>query len=208
MNKKDEILEQLRQLVEILEKNRIPYYIINETLEGAVSRKGLLDSSKYVDLAIPRGYYEKALRIYRQQTEGELGLVRVFVLDGVPKNLFIGFLHRWSLLFAKTRYYIAVEESPKIMRFNLGIHRRMILKLYSLLIKKGEKEEDALYRIDKILKRVSIKKSEYFMNFMNDTGFMGDIHSKEDYGKGAYYEFEDMMLRGPLNKEDFIDIVN
>lgn len=57
------MMDMIKAMVKILDEHKIPYYIIGGTLLGAVRHKGFIPWDDDLDIAIPRSYYEKYLKL-------------------------------------------------------------------------------------------------------------------------------------------------
>ena len=54
-----------------------------------------------------------------------------------------------------------------------------------------------LNKIDALLKKVPLEKSDDYMEFMGSSIPFRETITREQYGKGTLYDFEDMKVKGP-----------
>lgn len=150
-------------------------------------------------------------RILRQgsikEREEELW-IDLFPLDGLPKNKVFRVIHKIRLLRLKLLYHFASFDKVNLMRPNRPLYQRAIIKAYMIWpfkTKKGYKP--ILDKIDKLLKKVSLDKSDYYMEFMGSSIPFRETCTKEQYGEGKLYDFEDIKLIGPEDAEFYLSHV-
>ncbi len=131
--------------------------------------------------------------------------IDVFPLDGMPKNKFKLFIHKFSLLSKRallqfSRFDDIVnlksKNRPLIERFlifigthiNIGKHLDPIKRLNS---------------IDKALKKYPASSSWCYVNFMGSYKFRS-ILDKKVYGNGRLYDFEGLKLNGPYDYDTYL----
>ncbi len=239
------MMDMLKIMLEILETNNIPYYIIGGTLLGAVRHKGFIPWDDDLDIAIPRKYYQTYLDLCRKQfpehmkvrtyddssyhhyyfsrivdtryhilrlgslkeREEELW-IDIFPLDGLSQNFFIRQADKIKLLFYKLLYHLASFDKVNINRPNRPLSQKVIIRLYMIWPFKIKKESKYyLDKIDKILKTSSERKPKYLMNFMGSTIPFKETMELNCWGKGRKYQFEDLVLNGPVKGEYYLHLM-
>lgn len=150
-------------------------------------------------------------RILRQgsikEREEELW-IDLFPLDGLPRNRVLQAIHKVRLLRLKLLYHFASFDKVNLMRPNRPLYQRIIIKAYMICpfkIKKSYKQ--ILDKIDKLLKKAPLDKSDYYMEFMGSSIPFRETCTKEQYGEGKLYDFEDIKLVGPVDAEFYLSHV-
>ena len=166
----------------------------------------------YYDNSYHHYYFARVVdtryRILRQGSlkdrEEELW-IDLFPLDGLPRNPIIRNIHKARLLRLKLLYHFATFDKVNLMRPNRPLYQRAIIRAYMLWpfkIKKGYKP--ILDKIDTLLKKASIDRSDYYMEFMGSSIPFRETCTKKQYGKGKLYEFEDTKFVGPLDAKFYL----
>ena len=68
------ILHLLEEVLRVLDELEIPYYMQGGTMLGAIRHKGFIPWDDDVDLGIPRGDYERLLRLVQERLPENLQL--------------------------------------------------------------------------------------------------------------------------------------
>ena len=123
--------------------------------------------------------------------------IDIFPLDGMPNNAIVRRIHMARLLYARMRYHIASFEKVNIKRPNRPLSERLVINFVKhTKIGTHSDSNKWLKKIDSLLKKYSIKDSNWVCNFMGQYKF-NEMFPKKWYGKGRYYKFEDSRLIGP-----------
>lgn len=124
--------------------------------------------------------------------------VDIFPLDGMPNNALIRRIHMLRLLYNRARYHMSTFDRVNLKRPNRPLSERVIIK-FVLITGFGTKSDPKkwLNKIDRLLKKYPIEKSNWIVNFMGQYKFK-EMFPKSWYGKGKMYEFEDNELMGPV----------
>lgn len=134
--------------------------------------------------------------------------IDLFPLDGLPRNAILREIHKARLLRLKVLYHFATFDKINLMRPNRPLYQRAIIKGYMIWPFKSKKNyKDILDKIDKILKKVPLDKSDYYMEFMGSAIPFRETCTKEQYGEGKLYDFEDTQLIGPDDAEYYLSHV-
>ncbi len=125
--------------------------------------------------------------------------VDLFPLDGMPNGAIARQWHKLRLLNTRLKYHLSCFEKVNIKRPGRPFVERAIIRV-AIITRVGKwfKTEKQLAKLDRLLKKYPLEKSEYIVNFMGQTNYkFNEMFKKEVYGKTAMYPFEDMMLAGP-----------
>jgi len=134
--------------------------------------------------------------------------IDLFPLDGLPRNSILQRIHKARLLRLKLLYHFATFDKVNLMRPNRPLYQRTIIKFYMwwpFKSKKGYKP--ILDKIDKLLKKVPLEESDYYMEFMGSSIPFLETCTKEQYGEGKLYDFEDTQFIGPTDAEFYLSHV-
>ncbi len=125
--------------------------------------------------------------------------IDIFPLDGMPNNPLIRRWHMLRLLAVRAMYHISTFDRVNLKRPNRPLSERIIIKFVQAT-GFGRKTDTRrwLAGMDRLLKRYSLKRSKYIVNFMGQYKFK-EMFPKSYYGEGKLYPFEDMELMGPVN---------
>ncbi len=105
-------LELFKQFVRICEKNSLRYFVVGGTALGAVRHKGFIPWDDDIDVALPRGDYEKFLSI-AQSWLPENMFLQTYITDKNYPNPFAK-LRRSDTAF--------IEKSASRIKMNHGVY--------------------------------------------------------------------------------------
>lgn len=150
-------------------------------------------------------------RILRQgslkEREEELW-IDLFPLDGLPRNPILEKIHKARLLRLKLLYHFATFDKVNLLRPNRPLYQRIIIKCYMLWPFKSQKNyKQILDKIDKLLKKATLDKSDYYMEFMGSSIPFRETCTKQQYGNGKLYQFEDAQFIGPDDAKFYLSHV-
>ncbi len=124
--------------------------------------------------------------------------IDLFPLDGLPRNPIKRAWHKFRLLTLKVKYHFASFDKVNLLRPNRPLYQRIIIKAYMKWPFKTKKTyKEVLDKIDRLLKKAPLDKSDYYMEFMGSTIPFRETLTREQYGEGTLYDFEDIKLKGP-----------
>ncbi len=148
-----------------------------------------------------------SIKLYRTHNKnGEFcdAWLDVFPLDGMPKNKIKIGLRKIHLLYRRMMLQISVFDEIVTLNKKRHWYENIIIWIVRhTSIQKKFSYEKMWYKLDKVMKKCSIKKSQYIINFMGMYKFK-DMMPKSVYGKGALYEFENLFFNGPQNYDEFL----
>lgn len=105
-------LEIFRQFIEICNENSLRYFVVGGTALGAVRHKGFIPWDDDIDVALPRGDYEKFLSIAQSSLPGNMFL-QTYITDKNYPNPFAK-LRRSDTAF--------IEKSTSKIKMNHGVY--------------------------------------------------------------------------------------
>lgn len=131
--------------------------------------------------------------------------VDIFPLDGMPNGAIARRIHMARLMLVRLCYHIACFDKINLKRPHRPLSERAVIALIQMFRFKGQKDYRAsLEKLDKLLKRYSVKDTDWIVNFMGQYKFK-EMFPKSYYGKGKLYPFESMELMGP---EDYDKVLS
>ena len=131
--------------------------------------------------------------------------IDLFPLDGLPRNPVIQRMHKARLLRLKLIYHFATFDKVNLKRPNRPLYQRAIIQFYMRWPFKSKKSyKSILDQIDKLLKKVPLDESDYYMEFMGSSIPFKETCTKEQYGEGRLYDFEDTKFVGPTDAEFYL----
>lgn len=134
--------------------------------------------------------------------------IDLFPLDGLPRNIILQKIHMARLLRLKLLYHFATFDKVNLLRPNRPLYQQVIIKLYMTWPFKYKKDyKYVLNKIDRLLKKVPLEKSDYYMEFMGSSIPFRETCTKEQYGDGELYAFEDTQFVGPTDAIFYLDHV-
>ncbi|MDO4276684.1 MAG: LicD family protein [Eubacteriales bacterium] len=124
--------------------------------------------------------------------------IDIFPLDGMPGGKYRRKLHCFRLLCARVRMnYSKFSTNINLKKEDRPFYERVLIGAGRILpVEKLFKTSRELRRLDKLMQKYPYDSSPYLVNFMGIHKLKEMFHKKY-YGKGAWYDFEDIRLRGP-----------
>ena len=139
------------------------------------------------------------------ETRYENVWVDVFPLDGMPNGAISRRIHMLRLMWVRVCYHVACFDKINLKRPHRPLSERLVIALIQLLHFKGHKDyRNPLEKLDRLLKRYSVKDTNWVVNFMGQYKFK-EMFPKSYYGKGKLYPFEGLELMGP---EDYDKVLS
>ncbi len=123
--------------------------------------------------------------------------IDIFPLDGMPNNWIIRRIHMFRLLVTRAMYHISCFDRVNLKRPGRPLSERIIIKFVMVTgFGRNTDRNKWLKKIDKLLKKYPIEKSNWIVNFMGQYKFK-EMFPKKYYGNGKFYQFENSELFGP-----------
>jgi lipopolysaccharide cholinephosphotransferase len=131
--------------------------------------------------------------------------IDLFPLDGMPDGKIRTLIHKARLLTVRLMYHMSCFDKVNVKRPGRPLVDRMIIKFLMIThLGKSWNSKKLLDKIDKLLKKYPVEDSNYVFNFMGSTHAFREIFSKKCFGKNTKYQFEDMMLVGPKEYDEYL----
>ena len=133
--------------------------------------------------------------------------VDIFPLDGMPNNICARFFHKINLSWKRLLYHLSCIEKVNKKRPGRPVMEKIIIQI-ALLVRPVLRLDTVkrLNAIDVCLRRFPPKQSNWIINFMGQTSFrFNEMISKEIYGRGNLYSFEDISMYGPEDYNAYLE---
>ena len=131
--------------------------------------------------------------------------IDVFPLDGLPNRTLPRKIHEKAILFSRMLFQISrFDEVVNTKRTNRPRSEKAIIwcaKRFHLQKLLGK--DRAFRTLDRTLKRCSYNTSDYNVNAMGAYK-LREAFDKKIFGGGAFYDFEDIKIRGPVDYETYL----
>lgn len=121
--------------------------------------------------------------------------IDIFPIDGTPNNSFLRKIYFFRVLFHRAMMSLCYKDSIDRKRSRGTAEKILLWVLERVPVEKFTTPYKEKCKIDKLLKGQKVKGSKYIGNIMGAYRTK-EIVPAEYYGKGKFYQFEDMQLRG------------
>lgn len=124
--------------------------------------------------------------------------IDIFPLDGMPGGKYRRRFHCFRLLTARMRLnYSLFSTNVDLKKVRRPFYEKILIRAGMIFpMEKIFKTEKELARLDRLMQRYSYEESPYLINFMG-VHKLKEMFHKKYYGKGTFYEFEDVRVAGP-----------
>ena len=132
--------------------------------------------------------------------------IDIFPLDGLPNNFILRQIYK--LRIQEKKLLVKLSSFKKVV--NVTEKRKSIIERFFVWLAKHidfESRLDTHKRIqmlDEVLKKQSLKKSRYYMNFYGAYKFKSILRKDVYYLEGANYTFEGITVFGPKNYDLYL----
>lgn len=125
--------------------------------------------------------------------------VDLFPLDGMPNGCLARQWHKFRLLMTRLKFHLSCFEKVNLKRPGRPLVERIIIKIAMITrVGKWFNTRKQLDKMDRLLKKYPVEKSDYLVNFTGQTSYkFNEMFKKEVYGAGKLYQFESFSLMGP-----------
>lgn len=130
--------------------------------------------------------------------------IDIFPLDGMPANLFFNRLHRLRILYHKALYRFAYFDYVDVS----GVHREWYKRFLIFIgkhipVQRLFSAEKCWAAYDQVLKKCPYETAGRLCNVSGAYEFNEEF-GKDIFGDGAFYDFEDLKLRGPQEYDFYL----
>ncbi len=132
--------------------------------------------------------------------------IDIFPLDGSPNNVLLRKLYYFRIMALRAIMSLCYKDSIDWDRKRGKIEQLFLTIMLKLPIDKLFDPRYLKDRIDKIMRKYSPDNSELIGCLMGAYR-TGEMVPRSVYGRGAYYDFEDIKLRGPEHADEFLKII-
>lgn len=134
--------------------------------------------------------------------------IDIFPLDGMPDKKIVRRFHQMRLLFLRMLYDISVfDEIVNIKRKNRVWYEKVIIWFcIHIPLQRVFDYRKRLGAMDKALKKYSYDESNIIVDFLSVYRFR-EMFSKEVFGNGRDYEFDNTVMKGPAEAHRYLSQV-
>ena len=132
--------------------------------------------------------------------------VDLFPLDGMPNGRIARTWHKLQLTLVRLKYHLSCFEKVNIKRPGRPLVERVIIR-FAMLTRVGKwfDTRRQLDKMDALLKKYPLEKSDWIVNFMGQTSYrFNELFKKEVYGEKTMYPFENLSLVGPQCYDEYL----
>lgn len=132
--------------------------------------------------------------------------IDIFPLDGMPNKKVLLKIHQFRLSWARLLYHLSCIKKVNIKRPGRPVIEKIVINIaLKLPFERLLNTKRCLDRIDRLLKKYPLDKSNYIINFMGQTSFkFTEMIENEVYGNGASYVFENIKMTGPEKYDNYL----
>lgn len=126
--------------------------------------------------------------------------IDIFPLDGMPGNKLARKFHCFRLLIARAKVnYSMFSTNIDLKKTSRPFYEKALISFGRVFpVEKIFKTSRELAHLDRLMQKYPYDSSPYLINFMGIHKLKEMFHKKY-YGKGAFYEFEGLKLKGPAD---------
>ena len=129
--------------------------------------------------------------------------IDIFPIDGTPNNKFLRKIHYTRILYHRALMSLCYKDSIDRKRPRSSAEKALLWVLEKLPIEKMTSAYKQKDKIDKLLRKQKVDGSEYIGNIMGAYRTR-EIVPYKYYGKGKFYDFEDIKLRGMELADEYL----
>ena len=206
-------MEIAKAVVALCDAHGLTYYMLGGTMLGAIRHKGFIPWDDDIDLGMPRDDYERFLEIAPQALPDHLKVVnyrtdpnymyyitRILDTDTKVIEERIGNENKYTNASIDIFPIDGTPNNPIIRKIYFFRVKLLLWVMEKIPVEKLTTPYKQKCKIDKLLRKQKIEGAKYIGNIMGAYRTR-EIVPAEFYGKGAFYPFENMQLRG-LEKYD------
>lgn len=129
--------------------------------------------------------------------------IDIFPIDGTPNNSLLRKIYFFRVLYHRALMSLCYKDSIDRKRKRGFAEKILLFVMEHLPVEKITTPYKQKCKIDKLLRKQSVSKSDYIGNIMGAYRTR-EIVPKEFYGSGKMYQFEDVELRGLEQYDNYL----
>lgn len=129
--------------------------------------------------------------------------IDIFPIDGTPNNALARKIYFFRVLYHRALMSLCYKDSIDRKRKRSKKEKLLLWVMERLPVEKLTTPYKQKCKIDKLLRKQKVEGSKYIGNIMGAYRTK-EIVPAEFYGKGAYYDFENIQLRGLEQYENYL----
>ena len=129
--------------------------------------------------------------------------IDIFPIDGTPNNPLLRKIYFFRVLYHRALMSLCYKDSIDRKRKRSKKEKLLLWIMERIPVEKLTTPYKQKCKIDKLLRKQNVAKSKYIGNIMGAYRTR-EIVPADYYGEGAFYQFEDMQLRGLATYEEYL----
>ena len=129
--------------------------------------------------------------------------IDIFPIDGTPNNPLLRKIYFFRVLYHRALMSLCYKDSIDRKRKRSKKEKLLLWIMERIPVEKLTTPYKQKCKIDKLLRKQNVAKSKYIGNIMGAYRTR-EIVPADYYGEGAFYQFEDMQLRGLAKYEEYL----
>jgi lipopolysaccharide cholinephosphotransferase len=151
---------------------------------------------------------DKSVIVKSDRTENEEitpAWIDIFPLDGLPNRLLLRKLHEKTILLFRMLFQISrFDDVVNTKRTNRPLSEKIVIRCAKTFhLQRWLNRDRAFWVFDRTLRHCPYAQSAYNINAMGAYK-LREAFDKTVFGEGAFYDFEDIRIRGPVNYEAYL----
>ena len=129
--------------------------------------------------------------------------IDIFPVDGTPNNAFLRKIYFFRVLYHRALMSLCYKDSIDRKRKRSGKEKLLLWVMERIPVEKLTTPYKQKCKIDKLLRSQKVEGSKYIGNIMGAYRTR-EIVPADFYGEGAFYDFEDIQLRGMAKADEYL----
>ena len=129
--------------------------------------------------------------------------IDIFPIDGTPNNAFLRKIYFFRVLFHRALMSLCYKDSIDRKRKRSFKEKVLLWVMERIPVEKLTTPYKQKCKIDKLLRSQKVEGSKYIGNIMGAYRTR-EIVPADFYGEGAFYDFEDIQLRGMAKADEYL----
>ena len=129
--------------------------------------------------------------------------IDIYPIDGTPNNVLFRKIYFFRVLSHRALMSLCYKDSIDRKRKRGLIEKAFLWIMEHIPVEKFTTPYKQKCKIDRLMRKQDVKRSKYIGNIMGAYRTR-EIVPKEFYGKGKFYQFEDIQLRGLAMYDEYL----